>query len=106
MVFSGLTFMLAFLPIILILYYILPKKGKNIVILISGLLFYSWGEPLYVLVMILSTFIDYTAGRIMDKYDDKPKPEFARNIQVFGFSDKFDKRLVRHGDSKPVCKFV
>lgn len=77
MVFSGLTFMLAFLPIILILYYIVPKKGKNIVILISGLLFYSWGEPLYVLVMILSTFIDYTAGRIMDKYDDKPR---ARKI--------------------------
>ncbi len=77
MVFSGLTFMLAFLPIILILYYIVPKKGKNIVILISGLLFYSWGEPLYVLVMIISTFIDYTAGRIMDKQDDKPK---ARKI--------------------------
>lgn len=73
MVFSGLTFMLAFLPIVLILYYIVPKKGKNIVILVSGLLFYGWGEPLYVFVMILSTFIDYTAGRIMDKNDDKPK---------------------------------
>lgn len=73
MVFSGQTFLLAFLPIVLILYYLVPKKGKNIVILISGLLFYAWGEPLYVFVMILSTFIDYTAGRIMDKYDDKPK---------------------------------
>lgn len=65
--------MLAFLPIILILYYIVPKKGKNIVILVSGLLFYAWGEPLYVFVMILSTFIDYTAGRLMDKFDEKPK---------------------------------
>ncbi|MDE6727011.1 MAG: MBOAT family protein, partial [Oscillospiraceae bacterium] len=73
MVFSGLTFMLAFLPIILILYYAVPKKGKNIIILISGLLFYAWGEPLYVFVMILSTFIDYTAGRIMDKFDDNQK---------------------------------
>ena len=77
MVFSGLTFMLAFLPIVLILYYIVPKKGKNIVILVSGLLFYGWGEPLYVFVMILSTFIDYTAGRIMDKNDDKPKVRTA-----------------------------
>lgn len=77
MVFSGQTFLLAFLPIVLILYYLVPKKGKNIVILVSGLLFYAWGEPLYVFVMILSTFIDYTAGRIMDKYDDKPK---ARRI--------------------------
>ncbi len=73
MVFSGLTFMLAFLPIMLILYYIMPKKGKNAVILISGLLFYAWGEPLYVFAMILSTFIDYTAGRLMDKFDDSPK---------------------------------
>lgn len=73
MVFSGLTFLLVFTPIILILYYLVPKKGKNIVILVSGLLFYSWGEPLYVFVMILSTFIDYTAGRFMDKFDDKPK---------------------------------
>lgn len=73
MVFSSLTFLLAFLVITMILYYIMPDKGKNVVILVSGLLFYAWGEPIYVLVMILSTFIDYTAGRIIDKNDDKPK---------------------------------
>ena len=73
MVFSGLTFLLAFLPIVLILYYLMPKKGKNIVILVSGLLFYAWGEPFYVFVMILSTFIDYTAGLLMNRFDDKPK---------------------------------
>ena len=73
MVFSSLTFLFAFLPITLILYYLVPKKAKNVVILVSGLLFYAWGEPIYVLVMILSTFIDYTAGRIIDKYDDRPK---------------------------------
>ena len=73
MVFSSLTFLFAFLPITLILYYLVPKKAKNVVILISGLVFYAWGEPIYVLVMILSTFIDYTAGRIIDKYDDRPK---------------------------------
>lgn len=77
MVFSSLTFLFAFLVITLILYYISPRKLKNVVILVSGLLFYAWGEPLYVLVMILSTFIDYTAGRIMDKFDDKPKVRFA-----------------------------
>ncbi len=73
MVFSGLTFLLAFTPVILILYYLVPKKGKNAVILASGLLFYAWGEPLYVFAMILSTFIDYTAGRFMDKFDDRPR---------------------------------
>ena len=73
MVFSSLTFLLAFLVITMILYYIVPHKLKNVVILASGLLFYAWGEPIYVFAMILSTFIDYTAGRIIDKYDDKPK---------------------------------
>lgn len=77
MVFSSLTFIFVFLTVTLILYYAVPKKLKNVVILISGLLFYAWGEPIYVLVMILSTFIDYTAGRVMDKFDDKPKVRFA-----------------------------
>ncbi len=74
MVFSSLTFLFFFfLPATLIIYYLVPKKAKNIVILISGLVFYAWGEPIYVLAMILSTFIDYTAGRIIAKYDDNPK---------------------------------
>ncbi len=73
MVFSSLTFLFAFLVITMILYYIAPKKLKNVVILVSGLLFYAWGEPIYVLAMIASTFIDYTAGRIIAKFDDRPK---------------------------------
>ena len=73
MVFSSLTFLFAFLPITLLIYYLVPKKAKNLVILISGLIFYAWGEPIYVLAMIASTFIDYTAGRIIAKYDDRPK---------------------------------
>lgn len=77
MVFSSLTFLFFFLVITMVIYYIVPRKGKNLVILISGLLFYAWGEPIYVLAMILSTFIDYTAGRIIDKNDDKPKVRLA-----------------------------
>ena len=73
MVFSSLTFLFAFLPITLIIYYLVPFKAKNVVILVSGLIFYAWGEPIYVFAMILSTFIDYTAGRLIDKYDDNPK---------------------------------
>lgn len=77
MVFSSLTFLFAFLTVTLILYYAVPKKLKNVVILVSGLLFYAWGEPIYVFAMILSTAIDYTAGRVMHKFDDKPKVRFA-----------------------------
>ena len=78
MVFSSLTFLFfGFLPLTLIIYYLVPKRFKNIVILISGLIFYAWGEPIYVLAMIASTFIDYTAGRIIAKYDDRPKIRLA-----------------------------
>ena len=78
MVFSSLTFLFfGFLPLTLIIYYLVPKKLKNIVILVSGLIFYAWGEPIYVFAMILSTFIDYTAGRIIAKNDDRPKIRLA-----------------------------
>ncbi len=73
MVFSSLTFMFAFLPLTFILYYLVPLKAKNVIIMISGILFYAWGEPLYVFAMLLSTAIDYFAGLIINKYDDKPK---------------------------------
>ncbi|HHX57054.1 MAG TPA: MBOAT family protein [Clostridiales bacterium] len=73
MVFSSLAFLYVFLPLVLSLYFISGKRLKNIILLVSGLLFYAWGEPIYVVIMILSTVIDYTAGRIMHKYDDKPK---------------------------------
>lgn len=70
MVFSGLTFLYYFLPIVMLIYFFLPNKGRNILIFITGLIFYAWGEPFYVLIMLFSTAIDYTAGRLMDKWDD------------------------------------
>lgn len=73
MVFSSLTFLYFFLPIVLFTYYLVPMKGKNMIILISGLFFYAWGEPFYICIMILSTLIDYTAGRLIHKYDNNQK---------------------------------
>lgn len=73
MVFSSITFLYFFLPAVLLIYYISPKKMKNIVLLLSGLFFYAWGEPIYVVIMVFSSFIDYAAGLIIDKYDDNQK---------------------------------
>ncbi len=70
MVFSSLTFLYFFLPITLLIYFASPKSVKNFILLITGLFFYAWGEPIYVLIMILSAAIDYTAGRIMNWKDD------------------------------------
>lgn len=73
MVFSSLVFLYFFLPIVMILYFVLPMKAKNLLILVTGLLFYAWGEPKYIIIMIISTLIDYTAGRFIDHFDKKPK---------------------------------
>ena len=73
MVFSSLTFMFFFLPIVLLVYYVSPKQFKHLFILISGLVFYAWGEPVYVVIMIVSTLIDYTAGLLIDKFNHKKK---------------------------------
>ena len=71
MVFSSIAFIYFFLPAVLLIYYIAPLKLKNLILLVSGLFFYAWGEPIYVLIMILSTLVDYTAGRIIDRFDSK-----------------------------------
>lgn len=75
MVFSSLTFLYIFFPLVMLVYYLIPKVKKNafknLFILISGLIFYAWGEPFYVIMMIISTLIDYFAGLCMYKFDDK-----------------------------------
>ena len=65
MVFSSLPFVFFFLPLCLILYYLAPRALKNYVLLFFSLVFYAWGEPVYVFLMLFVTAVDYTAGRLM-----------------------------------------
>ncbi len=67
MVFSSLLFLFRFLPVVLILYFIVPKKYKNFVLFIVSLIFYGWDEPLYILLMLFSTFLDYSVGRGIER---------------------------------------
>lgn len=67
MVFSGVVFLYAFLPITLILYYLVPKKARNLVLLITSLVFYSWGEPIYIILMLYSILFNYAMGILMDR---------------------------------------
>ncbi len=64
MLFSSVTFLFVFLPVSLAVYYISPYALKNIVLLIASLFFYAWGEPVYVVLMILSIFFTISAERI------------------------------------------
>lgn len=71
MVFSSLTFLLIFLPIKLLIYYISKDKYKNYVLLFFSLVFYSWGEPRYIILMILSIVLNYYFAILIDKYKQK-----------------------------------
>ena len=68
MVFSSLPFLFFFLPAFLILYYLFPGRAKNFVLLVFSLIFYAWGEPVYILLMLLSSFVDYLDGILQEKY--------------------------------------
>ena len=59
MLFNSITFIYYFLPIVLIIYFVVPKKLKNIVLLISSIIFYAYGEPRYVILMIIEIILAY-----------------------------------------------
>ncbi|OOM82354.1 peptidoglycan O-acetyltransferase [Clostridium puniceum] len=84
MVFSSLLFIFIFLPITLAVYYICPKKFRNIVISIVSLIFYAWGEPIYIIIMIFSTIFDYTNGRLI--YENKNNKKTAKLILIFSIA--------------------
>lgn len=73
MVFSSLTFLYFFLPIVMVVYLLTPRKFRNLLMFLAGLFFYAWGEPIYVIIMILSTAIDFTAGLFINKFENSPQ---------------------------------
>lgn len=84
MVFSNSVFLFLFLPITLILYYIPPLKNKisvrNIWLLFVSLAFYAWGEPIYILLMVLSIIANYFFGRWVEKHNKKTKSPVGKTI--------------------------
>ena len=94
MVFSSLIFLFRFLPLILLIYYIVPGKFKNMILLSGSLVFYAWGEPKYVLIMIFSTLVNYIFGILIEDFKKKDKISASKymvvasvivNLSVLGF---------------------
>ena len=73
MIFSSIPFLFFFFPFFLLLYYVVPFKYKNIILLIFSLVFYAWGEPIYILLMIFSSVVDYFNGLMIEKHKDNKK---------------------------------
>ena len=92
MLFSSITFLFMFLPIVMAVYYLVPNGVKNIVLLLASLFFYAWGEPVYVVLMILSIVLNYFCGRDIEANADDPKKAklslafaLTANILILGF---------------------
>ena len=102
MLFSSLVFLFTFLPITLLVYYLVPRKVKNVVLLIASLIFYAWGEPVYIFLMLISILFNYfcgmdialkagrrIAGAQSDLYD-RCKPVYSWIFQILRiYRDKF-----------------
>lgn len=82
MIFSSIPFLFYFLPAVLICYFIVPKFAKNTVLLIFSLLFYAWGEPKYVFLMLASISVGYVSGIIIEKFKGKKIQKIVLLISV------------------------
>lgn len=82
MVFSSILFMFLYLPIVLAVYYIVPVKWRNVWLFAVNFVFYGWGEPVYIVLMIFSITINYINGIFVGKYRETDKQK-ARKFLVF-----------------------
>lgn len=71
MLFSSITFISVFLPVLLLLYYVLPKVCRNYLLLVASFIFYAWGEPVYFFLLIVSIFINWLASVLIDRFRDQ-----------------------------------
>ena len=99
MVFSSLLFLFRYLPFVLVLYFICPKKLRNLLLFVVSLIFYAWGEPVYVVLMIFSTLVDYTHGLLVAHYKAAGNTRAAKlvvassmiiNLALLGFFKYYD----------------
>ncbi|MDO5424720.1 MAG: MBOAT family protein [Eubacteriales bacterium] len=94
MVFSSLLFLFRFLPAVFLLYYIAPRKLRNLVLFLFSLFFYAWGEPKYVFLMLFAITMDYCLGRLIDRSLNQGRKRAAKgfllvsvlvNLSILGF---------------------
>lgn len=78
MVFSSLLFLFRFFPAVLIVYYIVPHRFRNLVLLVFSLVFYAWGEPVYIILMLASILVSYMGGILVDRFRRTAKMKAAK----------------------------
>jgi alginate O-acetyltransferase complex protein AlgI len=76
MVFSSVMFLFRYLPIFFLIYFLVPGRGKNVILFLGSLIFYAWGEPVYVVLMLFSTVVDYVNGRLIGRFRGRAQAKF------------------------------
>lgn len=82
MVFSSFVFLCIFLPVVLAAYFLCPQRWRNVVLLISSLIFYAWGEPVYLFLMLFSTVFDYANGRMIASFRQKGRARAQKGVLI------------------------
>ena len=82
MVFSSILFMFVYLPVVLAVYYIVPWKWRNPWLFFVNLIFYGWGEPVYIVLMLFSIVVNYITGIFVGKYRDDNKPKAKKFLVI------------------------
>ena len=92
MVFSSIVFLFEYLPVVLAVYYLVPAKWRNVWLFAANMVFYGWGEPVYILLMLFSIGINYAAGLLVGKYRGcaRKKARTALGVNIAAFQDKLD----------------
>lgn len=75
MVFSSIVFLCIFFPASILMYYLCPRRLRNLFLLLASLCFYAWGEPKYIAIMLFSTIFDYCNGRLLEYFEAKGKKD-------------------------------
>ena len=105
MVFSSLVFLFAYLVITLLIYYITPRKFRNLFLFAINLVFYGWGEPVYLLLMLFSILINYAAGLLVGRWREAEQAirEEEEAFEKKGFFKRVFillSRIIRNGFSR------
>lgn len=82
MVFSSLLFLFRFLPAVLVAYYLVPHRWRNLALLLFSLVFYGWGEPVYIVLMLVSILVSYTGGILVDRFQQTGKKKQAKTALI------------------------
>lgn len=113
MVFSSLLFMFIYLPVVLGIYFLTPVKLRNIFLLIANLVFYGWGEPVYILIMLVSIVVDYSHGLLVEKFREKDKiaryfvgQSVVINLGILFFFKYFDFFLINLQKVLPILSNI